>query len=307
MGGRRQHPLLIEGLLVGADAFVQGLLLILLEATVGDVQHTLAEKADRLIIELKVRAEQPQRCSLINKLQDLGLHFLGASGKHAQGDILTERRGSGEQLTTFFIKGGNLLADDLFQGSRQIALLQRLDHPLPAHQGNLLIHDELAQDFTEEQRVALGDVREVLLEIRRQTDLWEQPAKMDGDVGGSQRLQGDLFDPQFVLLDCEESFQRRHLVFGPGRRRPRKSAADEDRDLPTQDQHPEQHQRRLIGEVEIVKEQNQGTEPDQFGNEKHQRVEQALALGRFILVEPNVLHFLQLRQDMTQIRDLCRA
>src|SRR5688572_15368727 len=196
MGGRRQHALLIEGLLVGADAFVQGLLLILLDATVGDGENTLAEKPDCLIIELKVRAEQPQRCSLINKLQDPGLHFLGASGEHAQGDILTERGSPGKQLTTFFIKGGDLLADDLFQGSRQIALLQRLDYPLPAHQGNFLIHDELAQDFTEEQRVALGDAREVLLEIRRQIDLWEQPAKMSSDVGGSQWLQGDLLDPQ---------------------------------------------------------------------------------------------------------------
>src|SRR5881409_1038824 len=76
MGGRRQHPLLIEGLLIGADAFVQGLFLILLETTVGDVEHTLAEKADRLIIELKVRAEQPQRCSLINKPRTSASIFL---------------------------------------------------------------------------------------------------------------------------------------------------------------------------------------------------------------------------------------
>ncbi len=120
------------------------------DVAVGDVEDPLAKEPHHLVVDLEVEANEAQRFGPIEEFQHTVLVQFGGAGQQAEGDPFAEGRRVLEQGTLLLVERRDLLLDDLFQRVREIAFLQRLDHPLLTDQADLSVVHQLADDFAQE-------------------------------------------------------------------------------------------------------------------------------------------------------------
>ncbi len=95
---------------------------------------------------------------MIDKFQDLAFLEFRTPGEHTQGDIFTKSGGLIEQLSTFLIKNGDLLADNFLQRLGQVVFFHTFEDPLFSGKGDFSIRDQLAQDLADKERISPSEL-----------------------------------------------------------------------------------------------------------------------------------------------------
>ena len=265
---------------------VQRLAAGLVDRLVADVQDLLAEEAHDFFVALEIEAHEPKSFGPVQELEHAILVDLGAACQHAHRDALAERRSLFEQAPGLRVEGGDLLPDDVRQRLGQIALLERLDHPLPPDECHLPVGHQLPNDLAEEERVPLSDASQVLSERVAQPQVGEHTPQVVGDVFLVQGAELQPTDAELTGLGRAEALDWRGFPLGRPRHDLQRRAADEHRKLLALEQGPEQEQGRFVGELQVVDDQDEWPAVDHEGNETRQRREGAfpprtlVAVGR---------------------------
>ncbi len=194
--------------------------------------------------------------------------------------------------------------DDLFQRPRQISRLQAVDHPLPAHQVDLAVGDQLADDLSQEERVALSYARQFSLEMVRGAQTWEYALQVFSDVVLVQRPQLHATDAQLFVVHRIKALERRSLLLPAQLQKLQRRAADEQREFLGLNQHAQQQQRRLVGELQVVDDQDERPKVGDPWQEFRQRGKDGLPSSRSIGARISRARLAELWKYVGQVLDL---
>ena len=294
----------MESFLEGADTLVKLFLALLFDRPVADFKDLFAQEVQDFVVHLETEPHQPQRLGAVEELQDLGLLHLGAARQDAQRDFFTKSRRMLEQLAALHIEVVDLLLHDFFERSREVAVVKLLDRPLLAEERQHLVGNQLADDLADKKRVAVGDISQILLEIFGHLEAGKDALQVRLDFVAGEWAKLDPLNTEFLFRGRQKSFQRRSLLFSC---QIQGSTADKQIHLGSRHDGPQHQQRGLVGELQIIDEQDERLLADQPWDDLHEHGKDALAHQDLVPVGRSGIFVCDLRQNVREICPLSRG
>ena len=256
-GGGRQEPLLEEPFLVFAHVLVELLAAALVDGVVADVEDGLAEKAHHLVVDLEIQAHQPERLGPFEEGMDAGFVEGCAPREDAHGNLLAEGGSPLQDLTVFLSQGADLLGDDALQGPSQVGGVQWLDDPVSSHELDLPFLEQVPDDGRDEKGIPAGDLDQLSLEASGHLRIGEDPVQVLGDGQRPQRPEHLSLHQHLLRAVLEEALHRRRLGLTAQTQGFADSATQHQGEFAGAGCLAEETERRLVGELQVVREEDE--------------------------------------------------